>query len=107
LRAGFADDPEGFAFRAGFAEGFAFRAGFAEGFAFRAGFAEGFAFRAGFAEGFAFAAFAFAGFALERFGFAMHLRRYNDHFFGANIPSRYSTISPVTAEAATVSGEAR
>ena len=51
-------------------------------------------------------AFALGGAGFVAFALATP-QRYQRYFFAANIPSRYSTISPATAEAATVSGEAR
>ncbi len=90
-------------------------------FFFGAGFA--FVFGFGFFSAAAFffgAAFCFgAGFFFEPeargprpealfFAFAIpSATGYQNYFFAANIPSSYSTISPRTAEAATVSGDAR
>jgi hypothetical protein len=79
----------GFAFALGFRLGFGL--GFRLGFAFALGFRLGFAFAFGFATDF---------FATGCFAFARAI-------YFSNRSSRYSTISPATADAATVSGEAR
>jgi len=76
------------------------------------GFALGFDVDLGFdLDAFGFDAFLGADAAFDFDAFARAIcslsTRYNDYFFGANIPSLYSTISPETAEAATVSGDAR